>query len=177
MLIANLLYQANNARPQKMKETNVNDDIGQAQASFNVNQKIAEAANSYLQSDNDSGAFLTPTYNQSGYEVAYINSDGADLVQTSDTPAFITQIQNVQSQKKEAETVANNITQQAQQSSFENQIDTECNVNADGSALIFDLHTMKSPWFDAMKCRFKNIVKQPFKITVGFDEALGPTFA
>jgi hypothetical protein len=116
MLIAKILHQANSARPEKIKKTLVTDDIAQVQMNFNVNQRIAETTNTYLQSDNDAGAFLSPTYNQSGYEVGYINSDGADLVETTDTPAFIQQIQTIQNAKKETENTiqnsANTITQQ-----------------------------------------------------------------
>ncbi|MEI8091129.1 MAG: hypothetical protein WCG98_02535 [bacterium] len=75
MLIAKLLYYQNLARTERGKATTVDGDIVEAQDSFNVNQKISDTVNTYLHADNNQGQFLTPTYNDSGYEVAYINSD------------------------------------------------------------------------------------------------------
>jgi len=62
-------------------------------------------------------------------------------VQTSDTPAFVKQIQDVQTQKTEAQNTANTITQQAQQSEIENEINAECSVDPSGSPLLFDIQT------------------------------------
>ncbi len=53
LLIAKLLYQQNIARPEKGIKTDVNDDIAEAQNTFNVNQKISDTTDTYLQSDNN----------------------------------------------------------------------------------------------------------------------------
>jgi len=96
-MIANFLYQQNITRPEKLKQSTVIDDINETKASFDINYRISDVVSTYLTKDNDQGKFLTPTYSKTGYEVAYINSDGEDYVSAQSAPSFIKQIQQIQS--------------------------------------------------------------------------------
>jgi len=47
-------------------------------------------------------------------------------------------------------------------------------VDTQGTALLFDFKTFKSPWGAAMKCWMQKILKKPFDIKVSFKNAQGP---
>jgi hypothetical protein len=95
-VIAKFLYQQNIARPERLLQSGVVEDISETKGSFDINHKISSVVSTYLTEDNDQGKILTPTYNATGYEVGYINSDGMDYVTTKQLPSFIKQIQQSQ---------------------------------------------------------------------------------
>lgn len=177
LLIAKLLYYQNSSRSERKLTSTIGDDIQDIQDKTNINKKISDTTNIYLQSKHDEGAFVSPTYNKTGYEVAYINSDGFDLIDNNETPAFVKQLQAIKTQKGEEATIANKILEQVEKGEMENAIDTECGVDPTGTALLFDIKTGKSPWIAAMKCRAKKTFEQPFKISVNFKNAQWPTVA
>ena len=175
-LIAKFLYQQNIARPEKLKQDTILADISETQASFDVNQKISNVVHTYLTQNNDQGKFLTPTYNQTWYEVGYINSDGLDYVSAQSVPSFIKQIQTIQSAQV-APTSANKFIEDTTQTNeLQQNINTCEGVDTQGTSLIFDLKTFKSPWMKAMKCWAEKVMEKPFSIKIGFDNALGPVF-
>ncbi|MEI6774302.1 MAG: hypothetical protein WCL18_05980 [bacterium] len=47
-------------------------------------------------------------------------------------------------------------------------------MDTQGTALIFDLKTFKSPWIKAMGCWIKKVIKKPLDIKVSFKNSLGP---
>lgn len=95
-MIAKFLYQQNNARPEKLVQTGVVENINENKNSFDINQKIQQITQTYLTENNDQGKFVTPTYKSKGYEVAYINTDGQDYVSAKSVPSFIQQIKTLQ---------------------------------------------------------------------------------
>jgi len=95
-MVAKLLYYQNITRPERTQQTNVTQDMGEIKDSFDINQKISNIVTTYLTEGSDQGKFITPTYNSTGYEIGYINSDGEDYVSSKPTPAIIQQIQKVQ---------------------------------------------------------------------------------
>lgn len=95
-MVAKLLYYQNIAWPERLQQSTVADDMAEIKSSFDVNQKISDVVNTYLTEGNDQGKFITPVYNNTGYEVGYINSDGEDYVASKPVPAFIQQIQGAQ---------------------------------------------------------------------------------
>ena len=107
--------------------------------------------------------------------MAFINSDGFDLIDNETPTAFVTQLQTIKTQKVEQAATANKILEEANKDPTATEVDTECGVDTNGSALLFDIKTGKSPWMAAMKCWAKNIFK--VKISVNFKNALGPTVA
>jgi len=54
----------------------------------------------------------------------------------------------------------------------EESVDEACKFDPSGSELIFDLKTVSSPRLKAMECRFKETMKDPFKITVDYSNAM-----
>jgi len=106
--------------------------------------------------------------------VAFINSDGNDLIQTKDTPAFIQNLETIQQQQDEKSAQANKILQQTQ-TAFEQSIQNECGIDPTGTALLFDVKTGKSPWINALKCRWKKTAesaKNGFNAEFTFKSAL-----
>lgn len=99
-MVAKLFYYQNSTRPERLQQTTVAEDMTEIKASFDINRKVSQVTNTYLTKGNDQGKFITPTYNTTGYEVAYINSDGEDYISAKDTPAFIKSIQTAQEKPK-----------------------------------------------------------------------------
>lgn len=123
-MLAKFLYQQNNPRPERTITTNVEDDISEIKSSFDINQKINNVVHTYLTKDNDQGKFLTPTYNQTGYEVGFINSDGEDYVSAKEAPSFIQKIQEYQT-KETAPLAANAfIEDETQTNSLQQSVNT-----------------------------------------------------
>lgn len=95
-MIAKLLYYQNITWPERLQQTGVAEDMTEIKSSFDVNQKVSSIVATYLTENNDQGKFITPTYNTTGYEIGFINSDGEDYISAKTTPAFIQSIQNIQ---------------------------------------------------------------------------------
>lgn len=167
--IAKLLLYQNSNRPEKKANTTVAEDIQSLQSNFDINNKIIRITNDYLQSNNNQGAFLSPTYNQTGYEVAYINSDGFDLIDQQAVPAFVQQIYKIKSEKKQN-------TQPITKSPIEQETEQECGIDPTGTVLLFDFKERNSPWLKAMKCWATKTFASSFKIDINFDSAQGPVF-
>jgi hypothetical protein len=95
-MIAKILYYQNITWPERLQQSTVAQDMTEIKDSFDVNQKISNIVTTYLTEGNDQGKFITPTYNTTGYEVGFINSDGEDYVSSKPVPSFIQQIQSSQ---------------------------------------------------------------------------------
>ena len=101
--IAESLYYQNIMRPSRVEGSGVLADLSSIKNMSNLTSKTAYIAQNYLQS-NTSGqrptsrsaasGLLLPSYNSSGYEMAYINSDGHDVITDSTLPPVIRAIQN-----------------------------------------------------------------------------------
>ena len=128
LLIAKMVWYQNSPRTEKGVKTNVQDDIQENKDMFNVNQKIWDTIHQYLQKGNNQGAFLSPNYDETGYEVAFINSDGNDLIQRQDTPAFITNLQTIKQQQDEKSTQAKKVVENTQ-TAVEQSIQNECGID------------------------------------------------
>lgn len=179
-IVAKLLYYQNITWPERMKQETVAQDIAEIKDSFDINQKINHVIDTYLVEDNDQGKFLTPTYESTGYEIGYINSDGEDYISSKPVPAFIQQIQKIQENTANTKhTPTNTFIETPISSSSAAQIQKESDkcdgVDVNGTALLFDLKTFSSPWIKAMACRAKTI-KHSLDIKIWFKHALGPVF-
>jgi len=171
-MVAKLLYYQNITWPERLEQTSVVDDMAEIKESFDINLKIQNVVQTYLTEGNDQGKFITPTYNSTGYEIGYINSDGEDYVSSKPTPAFVQQIQTAQEKAK----VKNKFVE-ASTSELQKEIDSCEWVDTDGSSLLFDFKTFSSPWAKAMKCRAQKILEKPFKFEISFKNAQWPVFA
>lgn len=172
-MLAKLLQYQNITWPERLQQDTVAQDMTEIKSSFDINQKISQVAKTYLTEGSDQGKFITPVYNITGYEVGYINSDGEDYVSSKTTPSFIKQIQTAQENAAKAPTKINQFVESSA-ADLQAEVDSCEWVDAQGTALLFDLKTFKSPWGKAMVCRAKKILKKPFDIKISFKNALGP---
>ncbi|MFZ2718776.1 MAG: VCBS repeat-containing protein, partial [Candidatus Absconditicoccaceae bacterium] len=163
--ISQILYYHNITNQQTKIGSTIAEDIQNKIDGFDINQKISNVMSNYLIQDNDQGPLVTPSYNSKGYEVGFLNSDGQDYISSKPLPSFIQQIQT--SKSKFTENNANNQIPQ-EKSEFEQQLNTECGINEDGTALLLDLSDFSSPWVTAFKCRIKKTLQKPFDISVTF---------
>lgn len=174
-MIAKVFYYQNSARPERLPQSSVIEDMKEIKNSFDINQKIFQVTNTYLTEGSDQGKFITPVYNITWYEVGYINSDGEDYISSKNTPSFIQQIQSAQ--ENQTKTAVNTITQDSSAADLQAQVDSCEGVDPQWTALLFDFKTGKSPRSKAMACRWKKISTKPFDIKIGFKNALGPVIA
>ncbi|MEI7918877.1 MAG: hypothetical protein WCH65_01320 [bacterium] len=172
-VIAKLLYYQNISRPERLQQTGVAEDMTEIKNSFDINQKVSNIVTTYLTEGNDQGKFITPTYNTTGYEIGFINSDGEDYISAKSIPAFIQSIQNIQETKKNTEKIpANAFIEKTETDKLQAEIDSCEGVDTQGSALLFDIKTFSSPWMKAMKCRITKVIQKPLDIKIGFKNAL-----
>lgn len=97
-IIAELLYYQNLTNKEKSFSPEVLEDLNHLKNSFNLNNKVSYVLQQYLVKGNTKSPLVIPHYQHTGYEVAYINSDGDDYLQVTETPAFISKAQAKQQQ-------------------------------------------------------------------------------
>lgn len=163
--ISQILYYHNITNQQTKIWSTIAEDIQNKIDWFDINQKISNVMSNYLIQNNDQWPLITPSYNSKWYEVWFLNSDWQDYISSKPLPSFIQQIQTSKSNF-----TTNNINNQIPQekSEFEQQLNTECWINEDWTALLLDLSDFSSPWITAFKCRIKKTLQKPFDISVTF---------
>lgn len=170
-MIAKLLYYQNITRPERVQQDTVMEDMMEIKDSFDINNKVSHVVQTYLTEGNNQGKFITPTYNTTWYEIAYINSDNEDYVSSKGVPSFIKTIQNTQENSPPS-----TVKFAEEDTDLQKEIDECEGVDVNGTALIFDFKTFTSPRAKAMKCRAKKILEKPFKFEINFNDALGDVF-
>ena len=174
-VIANTLYYQNMTNKTKFSTWIVADDLGLIDKSFSLNDKRKLVLEDYLVEWNEKlkNVMLDiPTYQITGYEVAYINSDGWDYIVT-DTEI----IQDIETRSetdkqnkmnKNQNKVVLNPTQQ------ESDLKDKCNIPANGTLPLFKLWSSSdSPtWLEWFACWWKQTKQEPLKIKLKFDNAL-----
>ncbi len=163
--ISQILYYHNITNQQTKIWATIQEDIQNKVDWFDINQKISNVMSNYLIENNDQWPLVTPTYNSKWYEVWFLNSDWQDYISSKPLPNFIQQIQ--ESKSKFTENNTNNQIPQ-EKSEFEEQLNTECWINQDWTALLIDLSDFSSPWIKAFKCWIKKTLAKPFEISVTF---------
>ncbi len=163
--ISQILYYHNITNQQIKIWSTISEDIQNKIDWFDINQKISNVMSNYLIEDNDQWPLVTPSYNSKWYEVWFLNSDWQDYISDKPLPNFIQQIQESKSKFTE-KNASNQIPQE--KSEFEQQLNTECWINEDWTALLLDLSNFSSPWIKAFKCWIKKTLQKPFEISVSF---------
>lgn len=166
--ISHILYYQNIARDQKEIWETILDDIDNARNNFNINKKITHIVDNYLIKDNNKWNFITPGYRDNGYEVAFINSDGADYITYKDNPAFIQRVKSAVDNFEQENSV--NI----EQTQLEEEIQNECNIPEDGAVMLFDLQEWWSPWLKAVRCWWEKIREKPFEFDFDWSTSKWP---
>ncbi len=155
--IAEMIYYQNIGRQQREVWETIQWDINNTIAEFDVNNKISHIVDNYLIKDNNRWNFITPWYRDEWYEVAFINSDGADYIDYKDEPAFIQRVNNARNNFKQQTRPA------AEQTNLEEALLNNCNIPEEWWVLLFDLQEWWSPWADALKCWREQILDAPLK--------------
>ena len=94
-MIADILYYQNLTNKKKLTSENIEEDISYIKESFNINDKREYVLEDYLtewREQEKNPLIVIPKYELSGYEVAYVNSNGWDYIIptesiTDDTPS------------------------------------------------------------------------------------------
>lgn len=177
--IAQLIYYQNLGWSQRTLWNTIAEDINNTISDFDINEKILHITQNYLVKDNNQGQFLTPTYRDNWYEVAFINSDGEDYINTKATAPIAQHIQStVQNfQRPEMPTEA--------VSSLADELLNDCNIPEAEWVLLFDINNIiagnwneVSPWANALQCRWEKTKQLSLKdvVTVDWSNAQWPVF-
>ncbi|MCF7835358.1 VCBS repeat-containing protein, partial [Candidatus Gracilibacteria bacterium] len=169
--LSKILYYHNITNQERKIGSTIQEDIENTKSSFDINEKISDIMSNYLKQDNDQGGLVTPSYNPDGYEVGFLNSDGLDYISTNSIPSFI---QQIQSSKENFEENNQNNQLPQQQTEFEEELNTECGINDDGTALLIDLSDFSSPWVKAFGCWLKKTLDKPFELSITFPFSTSP---
>ncbi len=137
-MIAKLFYYQNITRKERLKQEKVDSDMMEIKASFDINKKTTQVANMYMTEGGDQGKFITPVYNNTGYEIGYINSDGEDYISSASMPSFIQQIQAAQ---EKSVVKVKPVLEESNAADLQNAVDDCEGVDTNGQAMLFDLKT------------------------------------
>lgn len=164
LFIANMIYYQNLTWQVKSLSGTIQGDFDNQRLDFDINEKVSYLMDNYLIKDNDRWKYLTPDYRNSGYEVAFINSDGNDRIMYENTPDFVEAINTASSSYVTPVASNTNATE------LEQDLLKECNIPEDGWVLLFSLSnwSIETPWFDALKCRWEKIKEKPLELKLTF---------
>ncbi len=168
-VISNTLYYQSLTNKRKLSTWNVSDDIDLIKQSFSINDKRGQVLKDYLIEWNEkikNPVFEIPTYEISGYEVAFINSDGKDYI-------FSEEMQNNNSWIVN-NNIWNSFGESRKLTQQEKELEDECNIPSNWKLPLFKLEWTKvsSPWFVWFKCWLKKIKEEPLKVKLKFDNSL-----
>ncbi|MCK9466717.1 MAG: FG-GAP-like repeat-containing protein [Candidatus Absconditabacterales bacterium] len=153
--IAHLIYYQNIGRQQRKVGSTIGDDINNIIEDFDVNEKIKYSLENYLVKDNNKGPYITPAYRDNGYEVAFINSNGEDIITEKALPPFAYNISNSSNNFSKE-----NIPNTDDSSNFLEDLNNVCGIPDDGGVLIFDINDgISSPWFESLKCWWNKTIE------------------
>lgn len=171
--LSELLYRLNQNIYARKYETTVINDLNWIREWFDINSRVASTVKNYLKRY-DNWIFFSPDFNSTWYEVAFINSDWDNYISAKSVPSFIAQLDSIKNKNDWKKTPStNNSDYEYKDTSVINQ---ECWADTAWTVLLFDIKTLSSPRFEAMKCWIKKIAKNPFEIRVNFDNALWPVY-
>jgi hypothetical protein len=147
--------------------------------SFDFNEKTKYVLSEYLTENTPklqrhNSGLVIPTYKPLGYEVAYINSNGNDYVQTNLVPSFVSDAQT-KSSGFDSDNADKGKNREETLSEQEKQFEESCNIPVDGSVDLIELDGIKikgSPRFEAFQCRLEEVKKTPMKLELTRAESL-----
>ena len=167
--LSELMYRLNKNVYNRKSETSVTKDLNSIRESFDVNARIPSTVKDYLKKY-DNWILLSPDFNSTWYEVAFINSDWDNYIPSNSVPSFISQLDSVKSKNNQKQEDSNNASDHEYKDTSE--INQECWADSAWTVLLFDIKTFSSPRFEAFKCWMKKVGKKPFDIRINFDNAL-----
>ena len=165
-VISDTLYYQSLTNKRKLSAWDVSEDINLIKQSFNLNDKRAQVLEDYLTEWNENiknPIFEIPTYELSGYEVAFINSDGKDYIFWSKNFDEGNYGSNYLVQ---SDSLDDDISQWDGNGNWED----ECNIPLNWKLPLFKMDGT-SPWFIWFKCWLKKIKENPVNIKLTFDNS------
>lgn len=169
--LSEVLYYQSVTNKRKLSDWNVEKDLEFIKDSFSLNAKRKWILEDYLVEWNEeikNLIFEIPTYEKSGYEVGYINSNWKDYIFPSEKVNEKTSDYGFTADavivKNEADLFD---TKRRQPSGLENENDDECNIPIDWKLMLL------TPWLQWFHCRLKKVKEEPFKLKLTFDDSLG----
>lgn len=158
--IAHLIYYQNIWRQQRKVWNTILKDMNNIVEDFDVNEKIRDSLESYLVKDNNQWSFVSPAYRDKGYEVAFINSNGEDLITEKATLASSYVVNNIQNSANNFSNEA--VPEESTESMLLENLSNVCWIPDNWWVLLFDISGsggITTPWFDALKCRWEQTKK------------------
>lgn len=158
--IAHLIYYQNIWRQQRKVWNTILKDMNNIVEDFDVNEKIRDSLESYLVKDNNQWSFVSPAYRNKGYEVAFINSNGEDLITEKATLASSYVVNNIQNSANNFSNEA--VPEESTESMLLENLSNVCWIPDNWWVLLFDISgsgRITTPWFDALKCRWEQTKK------------------
>ena len=173
-IIADILYYQNITNKKKKTSQNISKDISLIKNSFNLNDKREDVLEDYLTEWRHfvkNPILVIPKYELSGYEVAYVNSDGGDYIIPAESITWDESLDNQEN------TLTPRIPR-VQPSDEEEDLNDKCNIPRDWKLPIFKLEWVKatSPWFDGFMCWVRETWRKPIKVKLSFDSSLWEIF-
>ena len=172
--ISEMLYYQSLTNKKKLSTWVVADDIELIKKSFSLNDKREWVLNDYLTEWNEkikNPLLVIPTYELSGYEVAYVNSDGKDYIIPTEV--------DIDTASNSTNTIVDiSKIRRHQPTQQEEDLDDKCDIPSNWKLPIFAVEwwTPTSPWYEWLKCRWKHTLEEPFKIKLTFDKSLWEIF-
>lgn len=158
--IANNLYYINSAFHERKVSSTIQERLDTAKDAFDVNKRIKTVVDNYYKSNAATWMLANPTYNLTGYEVWFVNSDWVDaLYDDTQVPSVIDEIQRQKNEFKPTNQDTDFIAITAQKE------DNECWVSRDGTVAIWQ-------WPAAFQCRLQKTISKPVSIKFGYSCSL-----
>ncbi len=164
-VIADVLYYQNLTNKKKLFSSSVNEDISFIKQSFDINNKRENVLEDYLTEWNEEKKhplLVIPKYELSGYEVAYVNSNGGDYVIPTETYSgdfwMGGQWENIFVKVRRIEN-----------SPQEQEFNNKCNIPLNWRLPLFG---STPTWFEWFMCWWSETKKSPIKVSLTFDSSL-----
>lgn len=168
--LAYLLAYHNSPVPSRAYSDQILQDLKLTKSAFDINHKIGNILSDYLTQNstwaldplNISGLSL-PTHAKKGYEVGYINSSDSDTVPTQDS------LPNINNQNSNTDIPSNTSDEDSPLTDQTQKDELECWFKYNETLLLFDVSKKNSPWLKGFQCRWKQVKKKPFELSLSRD--------
>ncbi len=173
--ISEVLYYQSITNKRKLSDWNIEKDLEFIKDSFSLNAKRKHILESYLVEWNEklrNPIFEIPTYEISGYEVGYINSNWKDYIFPSEKVSEKTTNYNFVAEssifKNETDLFD---TRRRYPLDPDNELNDECNIPVDWKL------TLLAPWLGWFHCWLEQVRNKPFKLKLTFNDSLWETLS
>ncbi|MBP6910647.1 hypothetical protein KBC03_03525 [Patescibacteria group bacterium] len=132
-------------------------DLKNDQASLDINNKIGYVVANYLTKTDKPSAAIVPGYEPEGYELAYINSDGNDIIKTTSIPSIVDNI--TQKKISTARAVSSSDAMNAALDVVDTDKKDKCGIEKNATVPLLK-------WPSALVCRMKSLKEMSLKDVV-----------